>query len=275
MPFSARKLLFQGLRSLLLGTAVIGFGVCLVLICLVWALRPAGLAWLKVNLAWAQNTLEVTAQGVEIADQALQSAEDSVAALSETLRATAGVVKDSRPLLGTLTTVTGQDLPETVRATQRSLASAQESARFMDSALATLDSLPFIGNLYNAPQPLHEAIGEISTSLERMQPALSSMQRSLSGTEDRLETVQANLELITREVRDIQTSLKAAQEVLGRYRQQLAGLQGRVDRWEARLPRLVDGVCILMTLVLVWTAVGQVGLFLQGWRLKTDPIKTM
>lgn len=220
------------------------------------------------NLKLASDTLDNSARGLQVADQSLQKSIESVTALQETITSTAQTLNATTPLVDTMAKLTRQDLPNTITTAQTSLAAAQDSAKIIDSVLRALSSIPFVPkDLYNPPVPLDKALGQVSASLDPMPAALATMEQSLTSSRDNLKTVQGDFTRMAANISDIKTSLQDALVVVDQY-QTLAGeMQARVDRWEARLPGLIDLAAWVLAFVFLWIAVAQIGLFLQGWEL--------
>ena len=62
-----------------------------------------------------------------------------------------------------------------------------------------------------------------------------------------------------------------AQGVVTDYQTLVADLENRVERFDSSLARWTRLAAALLTFLLVWAAVAQVGMFIQGWDLANAP----
>src|SRR5207244_3419001 len=126
--------------------------------------------------------------------QVVQTTTVEVASLQTTTLALAQTIHDTTPTLDSLASLTGQDLPTAISATQTSLASAQTSAQLIDNVLTALTSIPFspVG-AYKPAVPLHTALAQVSSSLDVLAPSLATINASLASDQTNLAVVQAEL----------------------------------------------------------------------------------
>lgn len=263
------KHLFRRLVGTMMIIAAIG-GLLFSLIGLgmVWYFKPAATETLLADLRLASDTLDTTADGLAIAWQSLNTSTASITALQNSLEATAETIDRTTPLVNTLVGLTRDDLPNAVSAAQTSLVSAQESARIIDSVLRALTSIPFVpDDLYSPPIPLHESLQQVAESMQGLPEAFDTIEESLLSAGNNLEVVQVDFRLMAADILEIQTSLEEAQSVVNDYQALVADMQMRVDRQIERLPGLLNLLAWVITFILAWTAVAQIGLLLQGWNL--------
>jgi septal ring factor EnvC (AmiA/AmiB activator) len=198
-------------------------------------------------------------------DQALQSIEtmrkDTLSNL-DTLEATALTLSqtahDTQPLLESLGELTGQTLPETISATQKSLTTAQSSAKLVESILSGISSIPFFpGEPYQPQTPLHLALGQISKDLEKMRPQLEELQTSLVQTQADSAQLESDLIKVAIQIGYLQADLEAIQPILIDYSNQTARLVEQVQALQTNLPGWVNNLAGLLLFVLFWMAVLQ------------------
>ena len=251
-----------------LGIVLVVFAVTGMLLSLaglagVWGYKKRVETSLAQKLELLSTTLETTTQGLEIASQSLETSSKSITAIQTTLDSLAISIEDSTPMLDSLDTLLSDDLPATITSTQTSLASAQSSAKIIDGFL-NIVSLILPGNPYNPAVPLHEALGQVSASLDGLPGSFTEMATSLETTNDNLVVIKANVELIATSVSQIERSLADAKEVVSQYQEIVTKLQGTVETAQKQLSLWLNGLVWISTLLLVWLGVMQVGLLLQG-----------
>lgn len=229
-------------------------------------------ARLNANLTGAlsgfSDTLVVTRDGLDLSLAVLTEANTALNALMLTMDAVDASLQASKPTMDELSDLLGTDLPETIKSTQDSLASAQTSAKNIDAILTGLSKFPFLGSLvYNPEIPLNETLGDISESLDGIPTTLATAQRSLDRASKNFESVTLELDNISSSVDEIGSSTDEAQVVIGNYQDVVSRLQSRVAGMQTSLPRTLRWITLVLVIVLVWLGLAQIGLLVQGCQL--------
>ncbi|HSF81442.1 MAG TPA: hypothetical protein VLA49_09420 [Anaerolineales bacterium] len=258
-----------GILLVLVGTLSLVFSaVCVVQ---AWRLRvPLQEALLK-GLNLLDTTLAATTEALELAQDSIESASASADTLAATVDTLASSLQDTTPILNTLVTLVGEDFPQTIDSAKTSLQSAQTSARLIDSVLRALTI--FNRNLYDPPVPLHIALGQVSTSLDRLPESFTNMESSLVATQDNLNLVQSDVAHIAVDIQLITTNLQSAQDVIAQYQQVLSQIQPEVAKLEGLLPRLVKWLAYTCMFIFTWLGIIQLGLLIKGWGMAFGPYK--
>ncbi len=265
------KAILKGLVGfVLVVTALAGILLSLVGLMGVWRIKQPLTANLLAGLELADYTLETTSQGLDVVDQSLEVAQANVAALDTTVLTLAKSISDTVPLVNSLATLAGKDLPTAMMAARTSLIAAQSSTRIMDGVLRSVTAIPFFpGEAYNPPVPLHLALGEVSASLEDLSKSFSGMENSLKMTGGNLGMMNDEVNLMATEIRQINNSLKEAQKVVKRYKALIGEIRSQLDRAEASLADWINLLAWGLSVILLWMAIMQVGLLVQGLQLFT------
>lgn len=230
----------------------------------IWSLKPRALERAQLNLDTINQTLTATAQGLDLTEQSLDATSGAVVALQATIEGSANTIEATIPMIGALGDLTGGDLPDAIYSAQTSLESAQESAQIIDSVMSALASVPLIRLDYDPPVPLHEALGELSASMNNVPESLATMETSLSEAGDSLEVMQSDIESIAANLEGIITSLQDSREVVEQYQDIVAQTQSQIQNLEQVLPTYANWIAWALTLILVWIVVLQVGMLVQG-----------
>ncbi len=98
------------------------------------------------------NAMTVTASGLELAHSAVEEADTALDSLSATMEGINTSMTESQPSLKAISDLLGTELPNTIRATQDSLDSAETSAKNIDGLLTSLSKIPFLGTLVYNPK---------------------------------------------------------------------------------------------------------------------------
>lgn len=231
----------------------------------VWRFRPVVTQTVTDNLALYDQTLITTQQGLTIVSQVVQTTTVDVASLQTTTQALAMAIHDTSPMLDSLTSLTSKDFPAAVSATQTSLASAQSSALLIDNVLAALTSIPFspVG-AYKPDVPLHTALAQVSASLDALTPSLATINTSLADGKTNLGTVEVDLNNISDTTKGISDTLASAQTVIAQYQTVIAQLKLRVEATQVAAPAWMTTATWVLTFVLGWLLITQLGLAAQG-----------
>jgi methyl-accepting chemotaxis protein len=204
-----------------------------------------------------------------VTQQALKSSVDTVSSLQTTVQTTAKTIKSSGPMVDEISKLMTEDLPNTVKSTESSLRTAQDSAKVIDSVLSTLSSIPLIGSGigYNPQVPLDQALGEVADSLNHLPDSFASMADSLKATSGNLDTFEADLTVMAASIGEIEKSVANYESVVGNYQKSISELNSKLSVFKGNLPNIVRSIIIGLTIFLIWMAIVQFGLFTQGWEL--------
>jgi peptidoglycan hydrolase CwlO-like protein len=268
MEVAMKKGLNKIIGILLVIAAVSGLIICIAGIIGAWQVRGIVSTNLGQTFDLLDNTLGATGNALEVADQSLQTAQQSVDTLATTIQITGKSISDTVPLIDSLTQLTTQDLPDTVSATQTALEGAKTSAQMIDTTLTLLTAIPFLPlEPYTPEVSLSQALGDVSTSLDPLTESFTSMESSLTMTRDNMVSIGSQIDTIANNVSQINTSLGTAGDVIGQYKDVVDLLQKQVAAAKASLPRVMNMMAWLFTVVLVWLGLTQVGLLMQGFEM--------
>jgi len=219
------------------------------------------------NIDIIVSTLETTAQGLSDTQDSLNAATVALVSLQNTINTTADTISSSEPMLDTLGKLLDEDLPDTISATQTSFETAQESAKVIDSVLKAVSFLPGIN--YDPKTPLHEALADVSESLDGIPESLAGMNDSIEDTSHNLQVIQVDLFLMKDTIRQIENSLSSSEDVLEQYQKTISSIQTQISDLQEKIPNIINTVSILLYIFLGWMAAAQIGLITQGWELIT------
>ena len=250
---------------LLIIAALAGIVFSVVGLIQIWRLRPVVTQTVTDNLALFDQTLNTTHDGLTIVGQVVQTTTVDVASLQTTTLALALAIHETNPTLDALTSLTGKDFPAAVSATKTSLASAQGSALLIDNVLAALTSIPFSPvAAYQPDVPLHTALAQVSSSLDALTPSLATINTSLADGKANLTVVESELTNISATTKGISDTLGSALTVIDHYQAVVAQLKLNVEATQLVAAGWITSITWVLTFVLVWLFVAQLGLGAQG-----------
>jgi methyl-accepting chemotaxis protein len=253
--------------AVLILTAIAGLVFNLAGLVFIWRVKQPFTHDAVQNVHLIRTTLQTTSDGLAIADSSITSSIRSLTDLELTINTTAQTIDTTTPMVDSLVTLMKSDLPDTITHTQTSLASAQESAKIIDSVLRTITSLPLVPNVYNPPVPLDVALGQVSSSLDGLPDKFNTMGDNLSNSKKNMATIKDDIDTMSANILGIKTNLEDAQKVVREYRTTLSDLQTRLQKTENSLPGWITAGTWVLTFFLVWLALTQVGLLFQGMEM--------
>jgi chromosome segregation ATPase len=136
----------------------------------------------------------------------------------------------------------------------------REAFESVKRAVEQLNELPLVAiNL-----PGEELLDSITESLDSLEAQITETKEKVESvsqiTEDTVDTLDSGF--LTWED-FVQRNL----EQLDEYERKIQAYQARLDYLEANIPRWVDAASIVLTLLLTWLAVSQIGMFVLAWSI--------
>lgn len=260
-----RRLTFSTLGILLIAAAIAGILISMIGIVGLWRIEKSAKVSLVDTLDLLGTTIQATHDGLSIASSSLDQADDSLDAVSDMLKATGQSVQDMVPFVESMRQMTTVDLPDALSSTKFAFQSAQASAQVIDNTLAILTAIPFLSTpAYENQPPLSTAFGGVTASLDPISESLVSMDESLSITKSNLGDIDGAFGDIADSMNQIMNSLSDAQGVTGQYLNILEDLSARVETSREKLPATLDTIAWFLTIALIWLAITQIGLLMQG-----------
>jgi hypothetical protein len=177
-------------------------------------------------------------------------------------------IDGTAPVLDSVTSLIGQQLPSTIEATQSALESVASSAKVVDDVLAMVTAFPLLRmDRYSPDVPLNQGLLEVSSSLNDVPASLKAAETGLSATSGSLVQVKDDFDVMAASIGEISTSLDSAQSVLDQYQDVVGGLQDQLGSLRRSLPNWLHTARLGLSLVLIWLGIAQIGLMTQGWDL--------
>lgn len=236
----------------------------------IWTIKGKVTEDILSTVELTATTLEATSNGLFLAEQSLTQAKVDVVSLKNTLEATGRAIRATNPIITSLSDLMENDLPDAIQATQMSLETAQSSARLIENFLRTLSSIPFLPiEPYNPQVPLQESLKDVSDSLDGIPESLLDMENNLRQSQGNLILIQAEFNIMARHVQQINESLTNAETIVVEYQQVVSEVQERVSSLENDIPRRINNLAWWLTFILIWLAITQLGVLLQGVSLLT------
>lgn len=265
-----RTTLSKTLAVLMVCVTAIGLLLSIFFLIQIWRYRQPVIEKLQTGVNQTSAILQTTGEGLVVIDQVVKNVYTSTLYLDDTTNALAQTVQSTNLFIDSAGTFVGEDLINTITNTQRTLDSAQASALVIDNILTTLSRVPLIGIKYNPSVPLNIALGEVSDSLAPLQGSLKSFQLNLETTGMNMQEFKDQLLILDQNITAINQNLVSSQVVIDNYQSQVSSLQSGVDKIKISLPTWVNSTAWVMTIIILWLVLIQLGILLLGVSLNAN-----
>jgi methyl-accepting chemotaxis protein len=261
----------------LISTAILGWLISLSGLVGVWVARPKVTKAVVSQVAMLKLTLEVTNKGLAVSQDSLTAIISSLETLQSTVQKTAGIVDGTTPFIDSLARLSADNLPKTVESLRRSLETAQQGARVIDDALRKVTNIPLLGDWlsdkgYNPTTPLDQGLGQVSEGINSLDETFQGITDNLTKTRASVEGVQQGIEQMGADIGQVKTNLQDANQVLADYQETTRSALDFLNTWGDRLPQLITLLAVLFSVLFIWIAATQFGLFLQGMDYKSHSV---
>jgi len=250
---------------LMLGTAVFGWLISLSGLVLLWmSYQPVKSTATEV-LEVTEGALEVSSQTIVLLENSLLVSEASLREVQTTLSGFSSVIGNTSTVLEVVSRVLGEELTQILRDTSSGLESLETTSRLIDNTLGFISSIPFIGgSQYQPDTPLAESVSSIRKDLDGLPLALNKVSSELSQTASSLQSLPEAMDNLSLQLTAIQENLKKSRNQLNEYHLIIQTYQNKLERFKNNLPVLLTSSYVVISVLLLWIALSQIGLFHQG-----------
>jgi chromosome segregation ATPase len=223
---------------------------------------------IEAGIDLVDKALTTTDQALDVLDSTLKTINTNVLKMREALDTLGQSVHDAVPILTSLSTLTGETLPDTISATQSSLTTAQTTAKTIEDILRVISRIPLMpGEPYNPEVPLDTTLGQVAADLENIKPQLTTIEQDLKDSKANLSGLEADIIQVSLNLLLIKDDLAAAADVIDQYHTLIADVQTRLDSLKTKLPTWVSILTGFVLFLLAWIVIYQVDLLIRGIRL--------
>jgi chromosome segregation ATPase len=243
--------------------------ILVILSCIFFALSLAGLVGIWVyNAPLTEKVLtiiETTSTDLEGAAAAIESSKAeliSAGAQLELLQAileTLGVnATEDLNRLADIVSRVEDTLSPVLNSVSSGISILRDSLLTIKDTLETLNELPLINIQIPGIESIEEGadqLGSLQTQIEEGGGKIQQLSQTTQDTVDSLSTGFAELE----------TSINSLLATLDEYEQKIEASQEQLLYLEENIPTWIDLASVILTILLFWLGVSQVGVFILGW----------
>jgi methyl-accepting chemotaxis protein len=250
---------------LLIVAAIVGLLFSIAGLVGIWQVQDRIEEGLSETLTLLSDSLGATFQGLVVTQDSLQQSIASVNTLAQTVTAIGVTINTTSPLLDSVATLIGEELPATVESTRQSLISAQQGAAVMDGVLGVITAIPLISNeRYNPDKPLSVSLGEVATNIEGLPEKFVDMSSKLGTTAESLVEVETGMTTMSTDIAAIATTLEGFDEVMDQYKTTVNTVKTKIDQINDGSDQIVTVLVWTVTIFLAWMAIAQIAILTQG-----------
>ena len=262
-----KKLLLRFLGLFLVAIALMGIVICCVGIFGVWRFKSVAEGETLALMDLVSETMESAVQGLSSTQVSLEAALESINNLDASLKILNETMENSTHFFDTTNKLTSDTLPNTIRTTQKAIQAASQSAKLVDDTLSIIAAIPLVGSGYKPDTPLSKALLEISTSLDSLPGTIEGVNDDIVEIKGNMVDLQAQIKNASGQTEQIKNSLTETNSVILKVNDLAKRLQPRFSNLRIYIPRWLNYLTWGLTIFLVWFALAQIGMIVQGMRL--------
>ena len=266
-----------GFIILLVGLAGVGISI------VGWRVLPEMVDAVHANL---EATLVQTSAGLDTVEASLLLAKDTIRDLDTTLSTVetnmtdlGQAVSETRPFLDQISSVTSDQLPESIETLQTSIPDMAQVAGVVDDTLTTLNRFRIdesflgfdfnysLGVDYNPEVPFDETVLRLGDSLDGLPGSLRSLKIYANVTNDNLEEISQGLYQIAEDMETLNGRLTEIDPLLNDYLLLITETNDATRQMRAQMSSQLDRVHTAIKIAMIWLALSQLAPIYLGIEL--------
>jgi chromosome segregation ATPase len=207
--------------------------------------------------------LEGAAEAIELSKAELISAQaqiDLLQAILETLGLNAA---EDLNRLADIVSKVEDTLSPVLNSVSSGISTLRDSLLTIKDTLETINELPLI----NIQVPGIETVEEGANQLDTLQ---NQIEEGGGKIEQLSQTTQDTIDSLVTGFAELEGSIVILLETLDVYESKIESTQAQLQYLESNLPTWIDLASVILTVILVWLGISQVGLFILAWSLFKD-----
>lgn len=253
------KVLKTILAVVVIFLAITGIILCAVGIVYSWTLNTPVTETLVTTAESVENVLLVADRGLKRVDQAIDGARSAVNTVDGAVRSAGDTIINTDLAFTVLERTVGDELFPRVITARETVVNLAETAVAVNETLETANQLPFV-SVPTLTDELQQAAGFLDGVRRSVDEVRSEIQ---SAKED---AVSRPVEFFTTRTGNMLDGLTSADERVSTSQSQVNQAFIATSTVKANLPRLIDLVSIIATLILMWIIIAQACLLVHSWR---------
>lgn len=208
----------------------------------------------------AEAGASVVNQGLDRLDAAFTEARDQVVAVEQDVQALGADVEQNKPLVTAISDKLGIGLGPLIDSVRETMTTIREAVAAVNSAIEAINAIPFV----SVPVPEMETVKKLSEDVENLRTEVQNVRTAMD--ERRSEIIQGAVSVITTPTSRIGSTLGEMQAAVSGYSLQLGVVQKGLSNLSSTIERGLTWLAVILTLILLWIVLSQIGLLVLGWR---------
>ena len=205
------------ISRVLIAAGVVGIIASLVGIIVVWMLLDDLGDGVDQSIELTTETLSTLDETLVLANDITSTVSDSTATLDSTVERLSDSVDEGSTVLGSLSSLSGSELPESIDGVVMGIDNLTGVARTIDNTLEQLSSIPF-GPSYDPDNSFAGTLTEIRDNLEPTAAELREIAPDLESLSRTVSDSQADLGQLSIDIASLRTSLADTAPLISEYR---------------------------------------------------------
>ena len=225
-----------------------------------WIVRPQITTSLEEVAARAETRVNNAKQGLDQLDTGLSDAGNQIAEMEQNLQSFGSDLEQNKPLITKVTDGLESKLGSFLETAGEIVTTILEAITALNSTVETLNAIPFV----SIPLPEFERIETLSQGFEDTQTQVQDLRATID--QQQSEIIQGTVSIVSEPLSRINSRLDALQTRVSGYSEQLAAIQAGLSEFKTSIGRWLTYAAVLVTFIMLWLALSQVGLLVLGWR---------
>jgi methyl-accepting chemotaxis protein len=259
--------------KILIGAAIFGWLLSLAGMIVLWSFKPVVTKTTDTLLSSGLDVLTATSSLLVVADDSLNAASDNLTLVSDIIYQVAETLDKTTPIVESVSDLVGNNLTKAISDMQNALTTLQSTAKIVDSTLGFLSKIPFVSSEpYEPDVPLEGSVSKMSEGMKDLPDQLTTIQTDMQTASESMIGLPATINNLAVELDKINTNIDSALKVINQYKTIVDTLIVQITWLQKALPVIMVVIWIFFSLIFVWMASAQLGLFTQGLeRLHRNP----
>lgn len=270
------------LGAVMLLIGVIGVGISIFGMIVGQRLVDEMAAGLDANLALTLESLDTVHDSLLLTQEMVSDINEGLATVETTADNAAVALNNTGPLLRQISSVTSEEVPETLETVQESIPALLEVATTIDETLYVLSDFQIdrsvlgiplrwdLGINYDPEVPFAASVDQLGNSLEGLPSQLRGLQTYADVTEENINTIGRDMLAIADNLSAINESVGELDPLLDDYLATVTDFSDSLRQSRALLSEQIRMVKIVLTVILAWIGLTQIAPLYLGWELVTQ-----
>jgi uncharacterized phage infection (PIP) family protein YhgE len=224
----------------------------------IWVYNPSLTEQVLTTIETTSTDLEGAAAAIESSKTELISAEAQLELLQAILETLGVNAAEDLNRLADIVSRVENTLSPVLNSVSSGISTLRDSLLTIKDTIEAINELPLVNIQIPGIETIEEGadqLGSLQTQIEEGGGKIQQLSQTTQDTVDSLSTGFASLE----------TSINLLLKTLNEYEQKIRAAQEQLLYLEKNLPTWIDLASVILTILLVWLGISQVGVFILGW----------